>query len=77
MTEFNSSSGTGRIGLDRMSVLLAQADFDLAEPYLSELIEAYGYVRTMSARVHGYYGFAEEPAQVFDPRAFEPTGDRP
>lgn len=72
MTEFISTSGPGRIGLDRMAVLLAQADFVLAEPYLSELLEAYGYVQRISARVHGSYRFDEEPAHVFDPRAFAP-----
>lgn len=75
MTEFISTYGPGRIGLDRMAVLLTQANFVLAEPYLSELLEVYGYVQRISARVHGYYRFDEEPAHVFDPRAFEQQGD--
>lgn len=74
MTEFLSTSGAGRVGLDRMIVLLEQADFVLAEPYLSELIEAYSHVERMSARLQGDYRFDEEPVHIFDPRTGEPLG---
>jgi len=75
MTEFLSTSGAGRVGLDRITVLLEQADFVLAEPYLSELIQAYGHVQRMSARLQGYYRFDEEPIHIFNPRAGALEGD--
>lgn len=75
MSEFLSSSEAERIGQDRLSVLLAQADFELTEPYLSELRDAYRFVKRMSARVHRDYRYDEEPAHRFDPRAFELSGE--
>jgi|GEM_PF-2490968 hypothetical protein len=74
MSDFLSSSGAGRKGPDELSVLLAQADFELPEPYLSELRDAYAHVQRMKARVHRNYRYDEEPAHVFHPRTFEPTG---
>ncbi|MFC4275834.1 hypothetical protein [Achromobacter aloeverae] len=55
---------------EQILILLQQAEFVLPEPYLSEIISAYGYVRRLVARIHRGYRFDEEPAHVFNPLAF-------
>jgi hypothetical protein len=57
---------------EQILVMLQQAGFVLSEPYLSEVISAYGYVQRLVARIHRGYRFDEEPAHVFRPRNFEP-----
>lgn len=74
MSEFHSSPDSGRPGLDRLSVLLAQADFELTEPYLSELRAAYVHVQRISARIQRNYRYDEEPAHGYDPGRFEGAG---
>jgi hypothetical protein len=57
---------------EQILVLLEQADFPLSEPYLSELVTAYGYVQRLTSRIQRGYRHDEEPAHIFNPRAFEP-----
>jgi hypothetical protein len=58
--------------LEQILVMLQQADFAVPEPYLSEIVNTYGYVQRLVSRIHRKYGFEEEPAHVFNPLAFEP-----
>jgi hypothetical protein len=54
--------------------LARQAGLDLPEPYLDELVSAYGHLRVMLARLDRDRPRGEEPAHVFPARAFEAEG---
>lgn len=55
-------------------VLARQAGLNLPEPYLEELVSAYGHLRVMLARLDRDRPRGEEPAHVFPARAFEGEG---
>jgi len=69
-----ASAGKPPATPDQILVMLQQADFALPEPYLSEIINAYGYVQRLAARVQRGYRFDEEPAHVFNPLVFGHAG---
>lgn len=52
--------------------LARQAGLDLPAAYLPELIEAYGHVRQMVARLPNGRPHGDEPAHVFVPTVFLP-----
>ena len=54
-------------------VLLArQAGLNLPPQYLNELVEAYGHVRLMIARLPVGRPHGDEPGHIFDPAKFLP-----
>lgn len=57
---------------DDIVCLARQAGLDLPAAYLAELIEAYGHVRQMVARLPGGRPHGDEPAHVFVPAVFLP-----
>jgi hypothetical protein len=59
---------------EEVLVLARQAGLDLPEPYLEELVSAYGHLRVMLARLDRDRPRGEEPAHVFPARAFEGEG---
>ncbi|MFO1084950.1 MAG: hypothetical protein U1E21_10320 [Reyranellaceae bacterium] len=52
--------------------LARQAGLDLPAAHLPELIEAYGHVRRMVARLPSGRPHGDEPAHVFVPAVFGP-----
>jgi len=57
---------------DEVVRLARQAGLVLPAEYVPELIEAYGHVRRMIARVSTARPLGDEPAHVFVPSAFLP-----
>jgi len=55
--------------------LARQAGLDLPAAYLEELVEAYGHVRQMIARIPTGRPSGDEPAHVFVPPRFLPGGE--
>ena len=55
--------------------LARQAGLDLPAEFLPELIDAYGHVRPMVARVSAARPHGDEPAHVFVASAFKPAKD--
>ncbi len=55
--------------------LARQAGLDLPAEFMPELIEAYGHVRQMVARVAVARPHGDEPAHVFVASAFKPVTD--
>ena len=51
--------------------LARQAGLDLPSEFMPELIEAYGHVQQMTARVRAARPRGDEPAHVFVAAAFE------
>jgi hypothetical protein len=56
--------------------LARQAGLDLPAEFMPELIEAYGHVRQMTARVRAARPRSDEPAHVFVASAFQPGNDK-
>ena len=55
--------------------LAHQAGLDLPAEFMPELIEAYGHVRQMTARIRAARPRSDEPAHVFVASAFQPGND--
>lgn len=53
--------------------LARQAGLDLPAEFMPELIEAYGHVRQMTARISAARPRGDEPAHVFVASAFQPA----
>lgn len=53
--------------------LARQAGLDLPPEYQQQLIEAYGHVRQMIARLPTGRPHGDEPAHIFDPMNFLPV----
>lgn len=60
-------------GRDDILVLARLAGLHLPAAYQDELVEAYGHVRRLVARLPGPRPRADEPAHTFDPLAFRPN----
>ncbi len=56
---------------DDIKRLARQAGLDLPAEFMPELIEAYGHVRQMTARVRAARPRGDEPAHVFVASAFQ------
>ncbi len=71
-----SSTTVTNAAVSRDDILLMArvAGLDLPPAYQDELVQAYGYVRTMITRLPVDRPRADEPAQVFDPTRFLPAG---
>jgi hypothetical protein len=52
---------------DEVAVLVKAAGLAPTPAQLDEIVEAYGYVRAMTARLKSDYGYEVEPAHVFLP----------
>ena len=61
---------------DDIKRLARQAGLDLPAEFMPELIEAYGHVRQMTARVRAARPRGDEPAHVFVASAFLPGNDK-
>jgi len=61
---------------DDIKRLARQAGLDLPAEFMPELIEAYGHVRQMTARVRAARPRGDEPAHVFVASAFQPGNDK-
>ncbi len=59
---------------DEIILLARQAGLTLPPAYLDELVDAYGHVQAMVARLPGSRPRADEPAHAFRPAAFLPRG---
>ena len=55
---------------EEIAVLARRAGLKLTEEHFEELVEAYGYVEQMLARLRRARSYADEPAHVFVPRKF-------
>jgi hypothetical protein len=55
------------VSRDEVAVLLRAAGLAPTPEQFDEIVEAYGYVRAMTARLKSDYGYAVEPAHVFVP----------
>jgi hypothetical protein len=60
---------------DDIARLARQAGLDLPAEFMPELIDAYGHVRQMTARVRAARPRGDEPAHVFVASAFQPAKD--
>jgi hypothetical protein len=60
---------------DDIARLARQAGLDLPAEFMPELIDAYGHVRQMTARVRAARPRGDEPAHVFVASAFQPGND--
>lgn len=58
---------------DEIVRLARQAGLDLPQAYLDELVEAYGHVRAMIARLPAGRPHGDEPAHTFVPQKFRPA----
>ena len=60
---------TDRVNLSRheVAVLVEAAGLAPSPTQFDEILDAYGYVRAMTARLRSDYGYEVEPAHVFVP----------
>jgi hypothetical protein len=54
-----------------VAILAASAGMRLSDAHLAELVDAYGYIQRMLARIHGRFDRADEPAHVFVASTFD------
>ena len=52
---------------DEVEVLVKAAGLAPSPEQFDEIVEAYGYVRAMTARLKSGFGYGSEPAHVFVP----------
>ena len=50
-----------------VAVLVKAAGLEPSQSQFEEIVEAYGYLRAMTARLHSGFGYGSEPAHVFVP----------
>jgi hypothetical protein len=55
------------VSRDEVAVLVQAAGLTPTPAQLDEIVDAYGYVRAMTARLKAGYGYEVEPAHVFVP----------
>lgn len=60
---------------EHVAILATNAGLQLPDAYLAELIDAYGYIERMLARIHRGRDRADEPAHVFVASAFQALGE--
>ena len=58
---------------DDILTLARLAGLDLPTAYEEELVDAYGHVRHLVARLPRSRARSDEPAHIFDPLAFGPS----
>ena len=58
---------TERVSRDEVAVLVKAAGLAPSPAQFDEIVEAYGHVRAMTARLASGYGYDVEPAHVFVP----------
>ena len=52
---------------DEVVMLVKAAGLTPTPAQFEEIVEAYGYVRAMTARLKSDYGYGDEPAHIFMP----------
>jgi hypothetical protein len=57
---------------ETVAILARNAGLSLSPEHLAELVDAYGYIERMLARLHRNRARADEPAHIFVPTVFEP-----
>jgi hypothetical protein len=60
-----------------ISVLAAHAGLALSPAHLAELVDAYGYIAPMLARIRRHRPATDEPAHVFVAATFQAMGGKP
>ena len=55
------------VSRDEVAVLVQAAGLTPSPAQFDEIVEAYGYLRAMTARLKSDYGYEVEPAHVFVP----------
>jgi hypothetical protein len=61
-----------RMRPEDIQTLAAHAGLPLSPTHLAELVDAYGYIAPMLARIRRDRPYADEPAHVFVPTVFNP-----
>jgi hypothetical protein len=61
---------------DEVAVLVQAAGLAPSPEQFDEIVEAYGYVRAMTARLKSDYGYEAEPAHVFVPERTSSVPER-
>ncbi|MXQ14463.1 hypothetical protein [Microvirga makkahensis] len=65
------------IDREELVILAKNAGLNLPEEYFPDLVDAYGHVQEMLARLHRGRARGDEPAHVFVPKTFLPAGEQP
>jgi hypothetical protein len=60
---------------ETVAILARNAGLSLSPAHMAELVDAYGYIERMLARLHRNRARADEPAHIFVPTVFEPKGE--
>jgi hypothetical protein len=60
------------VSRDEVAVLVKAAGLAPSPAQFDEIVDAYGYVRAMTARLKSGYGYDAEPAHVFVANVFVP-----
>ncbi|MBT9289691.1 hypothetical protein [Prosthecodimorpha staleyi] len=55
---------------EEIALLVKLARLDPAPAQFDEIVEAYGFIQEMTARLHTNFDFSAEPAHVFTPVKF-------
>ena len=55
---------------EEIALLVKLARLDPAPAQFDEIVEAYGFIQEMTARLHTHFDFSAEPAHVFTPVKF-------
>ena len=58
---------------EEIAILARRAGLNLSAEHFEQLVEAYGHVEQMLARLRGARRYADEPAHVFAPTRFSPV----
>ncbi len=59
-----------RASAEEIALLVKLARLDPSPSQFAEMVEAYGFIQEMTARLHTNFDFGEEPAHVFTPLKF-------
>jgi hypothetical protein len=70
MSDKPVSNEAPALSAQHVAILAASARMQLSEAHLAELVDAYGYIQRMLARIHGNFHHSVEPAHVFAPAIF-------
>ena len=58
---------------EEIAVLARRADLELSAKHFDQLVDAYGHLELMLARLRRGRSYADEPAHVFVPTKFTPA----
>jgi hypothetical protein len=64
------------IDREELAILAKNAGLNLPEEYFPDLVDAYGHVHEMLARLHRGRKRGDEPAHVFVAKTFLPVGEQ-